>query len=43
MGSSIKKESTLKVDSEKIITGIKAKDITIHPLECQVLTVNWQL
>ena len=43
MGSSIKKESTLKVDSEKIITGIKAKDITIHPLECRVLTVNWQL
>lgn len=37
MVAGIKKEPTLKVDSEKIVTGIKAKFKTIHPLECQTL------
>lgn len=43
MKPGIKKEPTLKVDSEKIVTKTKARDITIHPLECQALTVNWRL
>lgn len=43
MISEIKKEPTLEVDSGKIVTGIKAGDITIRPLECQALTMNWQL
>lgn len=41
MTSDTKKEPTLKVDSEKIVTGIIARDLAIHPLEYQALTANW--
>lgn len=41
MTSDTKKEPTFKVDSEKIVTGIIARDLAIHPLEYQALTVNW--
>ena len=35
-----KKESTLKVDSDKIATGITARNLAIHPLKYQALTVS---
>lgn len=41
MTSDTKKEPTLKVDSDKIVTGIMAKDLAIHHLEYQALTANW--
>lgn len=41
MTSDTKKEPTLKVDSNKIVTGIIARDLAIHPLKYQALTANW--
>ena len=38
---SVKKEPTLEVDSDKIATGFMARDLAIHPLKYQALTVNW--